>query len=40
MFFLHCMLFPTFLEKNNHLLVKWEVCSPNSRYREFEHEVK
>ena len=22
-----------------HLLVKWEV-SPNSRYREFEHEVK
>ena len=46
MFFLHFMLFPTFLETNNsgntfffrkvrlHLLVKWEVVSPNSRYRE------
>ena len=23
-----------------YLLVKWEVVSPNSRYREFYHEVK
>ena len=68
MFFLHFMLFPTFLEKKiweyktmiSHLmfflvfflgwkyctvtlhlqlLVKWEVVSPNSRYRQFYHEI-
>ena len=50
MSFSHFMLFPTFLEKKSgntnikvplhlQLLVKWEVVSPNSRYRGFYHEI-
>ena len=50
MFFSHFMLFPTFIEKKSgntnikvplhlQLLVKWEVVSPNSRYRAFYHEI-
>ena len=34
--FLAFMLFPAFVEL--FFLVKWEVVSPNSRYREFEHD--
>ena len=47
MFFSHFMLFPTFfvcwkyciVPLHLQLLVKWEVVSPNSKYREFYHEI-